>query len=198
MIKKFMSLVILVGFLNANMVNGIALIVNDSPISLYDIDLVMQKYKISKDEAIGFLIDEQLYDNEMKNNNIHINRDDVNAFIDQLAQTNNMNTYEFKKMIEQRQPFEIFLQDAKRRLQNRQLIQKIAMGKLQIATKEDVKLYYENNIQEFKVGKDSIAVIPLEQVQESIFNKIMLQREKQYLKEYFEALKITANIKIIR
>jgi hypothetical protein len=198
MIKKFMSLVILVGFLNANMVNGIALIVNDSPISLYDIDLVMQKYKISKDEAIGFLIDEQLYDNEMKNNNIHINRDDVNAFIDQLAQTNNMNTYEFKKMIEQRQPFEIFLQDAKRRLQNRQLIQKIAMGKLQIATKEDVKLYYENNIQEFKVSKDSIAVIPLEQVQESIFNKIMLQREKQYLKEYFEALKITANIKIIR
>jgi hypothetical protein len=198
MIKKFMSLVILVGFLNANMVNGIALIVNDSPISLYDIDLVMQKYKISKDEAIGFLIDEQLYDNEMKNNNIHINRDDVNAFIDQLAQTNNMNTYEFKKMIEQRQPFELFLQDAKRRLQNRQLIQKIAMGKLQIATKEDVKLYYENNIQEFKVSKDSIAVIPLEKVQESIFNKIMLQREKQYLKEYFEALKITADIKIIR
>jgi len=198
MIKKILIVSTIVGFLSANMVNGIAMLVNNSPITLYDIDKTVAQYSIPNNEAVGLLIDEKLYNGEVKKYNIKVSKDEVNAYVDRLAQSNNMNTFDFKQAVQQRQPFNAFLQDIKKRLISKQLIEKIGIQKIQIATKEDVKLYYENNINEFKTDKNGIAVMPLEQVKEAIFNKIMLQREKQFLKEHFEALRITADIKIIR
>jgi hypothetical protein len=37
-----------------------------------------------------------------------------------------------------------------------------------------------------------------EDVKDKIFNVVMEQREKEYLKNYFETLKITADIKVLR
>ena len=46
--------------------------------------------------------------------------------------------------------------------------------------------------------KDEIKTIELKDVKDKIFGTIMNQREKEYLKEYFETLKITADIKVLR
>ncbi len=46
--------------------------------------------------------------------------------------------------------------------------------------------------------KDAIEAIPLETIQDNIFNTIMTQRENDYLKSYFEKLKITADIKFLK
>ena len=47
-------------------------------------------------------------------------------------------------------------------------------------------------------AKEGVSVLPFEEVKQRIFNVIMRDREKAFLKEYFEKLKLTADIKIIR
>jgi len=46
--------------------------------------------------------------------------------------------------------------------------------------------------------KEGEVVESFEQAKEKIFNMVMGQREQSYLKEYFEKLKITADIKVVR
>ncbi|MBI3874189.1 MAG: hypothetical protein HY307_04220 [Arcobacter sp.] len=50
----------------------------------------------------------------------------------------------------------------------------------------------------FISNKSEIQTIAFENVKDSIFNDIMTNRENEYLKNYFENLKLSANIKIIR
>ena len=70
MYKLFLSLVISSGISFAGMINGIAIIVNDEPITLYDIDKTMSVNNVSKNEAVSYLIDKILYDQLVKENNI--------------------------------------------------------------------------------------------------------------------------------
>lgn len=46
--------------------------------------------------------------------------------------------------------------------------------------------------------KEGVSVLPFDTVKQRIFNVVMRDREKAYLKEYFEKLKLTADIKIVR
>ena len=46
--------------------------------------------------------------------------------------------------------------------------------------------------------KEDIQTIDYKDVKAKIFNVVMDEREKDYLKSYFEKLKITAEIKILR
>jgi hypothetical protein len=50
----------------------------------------------------------------------------------------------------------------------------------------------------FITKKDNIDILSFEKTKDKIFNIVMRQREKEYLKNYFETLKITADIKILR
>ncbi|HIP11679.1 MAG TPA: peptidyl-prolyl cis-trans isomerase [Arcobacter sp.] len=50
----------------------------------------------------------------------------------------------------------------------------------------------------FVSKKDDVQKIQYKDVKAKIFNVVMEQREKEYLKNYFETLKITADIKVLR
>jgi hypothetical protein len=50
----------------------------------------------------------------------------------------------------------------------------------------------------FVSKKSDLKTIDLEEVKDKIFGILMQQREKEYLKDYFETLKITADIKVLR
>ena len=70
----------------------------------------------------------------------------------------------------------------------------------QTSEKNFSTIFAENNTYSilFVSRKDGIEVIPFESVSEQIFQMIMEEREKEYLKSYFEELKITAEIKILK
>ena len=46
--------------------------------------------------------------------------------------------------------------------------------------------------------RNNIEVLPFESVKEAIFQEIMMKREQSYLKEYFDKLKISAEILVLR
>jgi hypothetical protein len=110
MYKLFLTLLISSGISFAGMTNGIALTVNEDPITIYDIEKTMSANNISKNEAVGFLIDKTLYEQAIKENNIVADIFDVNDYIEKLASSNGMDLYSFKTVVKQKYGnYEVFV-----------------------------------------------------------------------------------------
>jgi hypothetical protein len=271
--KIMLNIVFCAMNLYAGLVNAIAITVNDTPITLVDIDKEMEAQKISKNKAVSILIDKILYEQEIEKHRIHIDIFDVDNYIKKLALNNQMNVLDFKSLVRQQQNYETFKENIRKQLIHQKLISAIAGGKLRIASKEDLQIYYNNHQEQFKIAdtidvvvyiskdrdeltqlkknpllqskkinsqnismkqselnaqtkyilnsseekkftaifaqdknynmffikkKKNITVLLFENVKDQIFQSIMQEREKDYLKEYFEVLKITADIRILR
>lgn len=154
MYKLFLALLISSGISFGNMVNGIALTVNDDPITLYDIDKTMSENRIGKNEAVGLLIDKILYKQAVRENNISADIFDINDYIEKLANANGMDLYSFKSVVKQKYGnYELFENEAKEAVIRQKLIQRIIKGQLPIATQEDMELYYEKNKNQFSTSK---------------------------------------------
>ena len=140
--KLFLSLIISSSLSFAGMINGIALTVNDEPITLYDIEKTMQVNKVGKNEAVGYLVDKILYDQLVQENNITADIFDVNDYIEKLANANGMDLYTFKSIIKQKYPdYSVFENEAKNIVIRQKLVQKIVKGQLTVATQEDMELH---------------------------------------------------------
>lgn len=167
--KLFLSLIISSNLSFAGMINGIALTVNDEPITLYDIERTMQVNKVGKNEAVGYLVDKILYDQLVQENNITADIFDVNDYIEKLANANGMDVYTFKSIIKQKYPdYSVFENEAKNAVIRQKLVQKIVKGQLTVATQEDMELHYEKNKNDFLTAKS------FEIVQYSSTNKASL------------------------
>ena len=154
MYKLFLALLVSSGISFANMENGIALIVNDEPITTYDIESTMAEGKMNKNQAVGLLIDKALYEQSVKENNITADIFDVNEYIEKLANANGMDLYSFKAIVKQKYAnYADFEEEAKDAVIRQKLIQKIVKGQLAVATQEDMELYYEKNKSQFSTSK---------------------------------------------
>jgi hypothetical protein len=272
--KKIILLItLLFSLATAGLVDAIAIIVNDTPITLKDIDDTIQNKNLTKIQAVEMLVDKILYENELKKHNIAVDIFDIDNQIALIAKQNNMNLIDFKTAVKQQQDYEQFKEQIKKQLIHQKLVVAIAKGKLNIATKDDIQIYYNAHKQEYKIAKTIEAVIymsknkqaleiqklnPMQQndqistqaitleqnklppqlkyiinltpqnqfssifvqnrqynmffiknkkdiktmqlkdVQDKIFQAIMKQRENKYLKEYFDTIKLTADIKVLR
>jgi hypothetical protein len=145
MLKYIIALIFSYNIAIAGLVNSIYALVNNEPITLYDIDKKAQKLHISNQQALDILIDEILYEQELKHNNITVDLFDIDKYIKQLAMMNGLSAFEFKNAIRQQQDYDKFEEDIKKKLLHQKLIQKIAQGKIQKATDEDLKIYYDNH-----------------------------------------------------
>ena len=154
MYKLFLALLVSSGISFANMENGIALTVNEEPITTYDIENTMTEGKMNKNQAVGLLIDKALDEQSVRENNIAADIFDVNEYIEKVANANGMDLYSFKGVVKQKYGnYEVFENEAKDAVIRQKLIQKIVKGQLAIATQEDIELYYEKNKEQFSTSK---------------------------------------------
>lgn len=152
--KIFLSFLLCSSFAFASLINGIALTVNDSPITLYDIDKTMQVNNVDRNQAASLLIDKVLYEQLVKKHNIQVDVFDVNEYIEKLASTNGMDLYSFKAVIKQQYPnYSVFENEARNAVVRQKLLEKIVKGNLKLANDEDMKAYYENNKDKFSTAR---------------------------------------------
>ncbi|SKB45952.1 peptidylprolyl isomerase [Malaciobacter marinus] len=258
----------------AGLVDAVALVVNDEPITLYDIDKRMVESKVSKKEAVSSLIDEALYEQLLQEKNISVDIFDVNNYLEKIAASNGMDLYTFKSVVKQKyKNYDAYEDEIRKRIQREKLIGQLVRGNLKIATQEDLKIYYKNNKNQFTTAKTidvvqyasknkkalleiqnnpmtvnnevsrsnisldqeklnsqmrfllndtkinqftpiitadeqyvtllvtqkkGVNTLAFEDVKDKIFTVLMQKREQNFLKEYFEKLKLTANIKVVR
>ncbi len=274
MIKLFFVFFLLLSVSYSQVINAIALVVNDDAITIYDIENKMNLLGVSKDEAIGQLVDEVLFKNLISENNISVDIFDVNTYLEKVATSNGMDLYTFKSIIKQKyKDYEAYEKNVKNNIIKQKLSDKLIRGNLKLANEVDLKIYYENNLNLFQAAKkiyvrkyastskkelllvqtnpmltsanveqndiilkqdelnsqlrfiindtkintftaifssnkkyttllirkkEDIKIIKFEDVRDRIFNIVMQDRERKYLKNFFDRLKLTANIRIVR
>ena len=271
--KIIMSILFCTVSMYAGLVNAIAIIVNDTPITLLDIEKEVETKKVSKNQAVSTLIDTILYDQALSENRISVDIFDIDNYIEKLAANNKMSVMQFKSLVRQQQNYTLFKEQIKKQILHQKLIAKIAGGKLTVASNDDLKIYFNNNKEQFKIAdtidviayvskdkklleklkknpmmqsdnimsqnitmkqselnaqtkyilnttakkefsaifpqnknynmffvsnKKDITPIKFDDIKEKIFQIIMKKREQDYLAEYFETAKITADIKVLR
>ncbi len=159
MYKLFLAFLFSSAISFAGIINGIALTVNDDPITLYDIDQTMLSKNIDKNQAVSLLVDKILYDQLIQKHNIQADIFDVNTYIEKLAASNNMDLFAFKSIVRQKYPdYSIFENEAKTIVTRQKLIKKLVQGNLKIASEEDIQLYYDNNQKKY-VSAKSVEVV---------------------------------------
>jgi parvulin-like peptidyl-prolyl isomerase len=131
---------------NAEMLDGLALTVNDEPITVSEINEKMAETKLKKVDAVGLLVDQILYNQELEKQNISVDIFEINNYLEKIAASNGMDLYAFKSILRQKNTnIEEFEANTKKELLKRKLADKLVRGNIAIATEEDLKIYYENN-----------------------------------------------------
>ncbi len=153
--KKFLLTLLLgAGLTYASTLNGIALIVNEEPITVYDVEKTMQVNGVSQEEAISYLIDKALFDQMVKEHGISADIFEINEYIERLANANGMELYAFKAIVKQEYPnYEVFENEAKNAVVRQKLIAKLVRDNLPVANDDDMRLYYEKNEHKYLSAK---------------------------------------------
>ncbi len=140
-------------YLQAGLIDAIAIKVNNQGITLYDIDVMMQKQHSTKKQAINTLIDKRLYEEELKKYNIHTGDFEINNYLSALAKRNGVDLATFKSIVRQRyKSLSLFKAKLKLEINKKALMSKIIKGNISPASTADMKIYYQNNLNQFRLA----------------------------------------------
>lgn len=142
---KILLTLVCAAALNAALVDGVAIVVKGSPITLYDIKKEMKEAKINADQASEMLIRKKLEELEIKDRGITVSDSDVYRDIKNAATRNNLSVNEFYEAI--RNSNGLTSAEVKNSIRKKLLAQKlynaIAYTKMSEPTEDEVKEYYD-------------------------------------------------------
>lgn len=135
---------------NAALVDGVSIIINKEPITLYDIHKYATRFNLSKKEALDILVRQKLEDSEIKKLSISVDGFELDQYIENLAISNNMNQYDFLEMLRSKNINVVeYKEDLKKKLQRDKLYKKIVSSKMQQLNDNELRTYYSENQGEF-------------------------------------------------
>jgi peptidyl-prolyl cis-trans isomerase SurA len=138
--------------LYAGLVNGVAITVNNEPITLYELQEAVDKLKLPQSEVVEMLISRKLQESETKRLGINIDEFEILARIEDIAKSNNLTLSQFKEVLESKF---ISFKTYKKQLSEKLIQEKLARA---IFNEEsisvdlvDAKIYYQNHKADFMV-----------------------------------------------
>ena len=145
-----LSTALLFSTLNAGTIDGVSIIINKEPITLYDVYKYSQRFNISKKEALDILVRQKLEDSEIKSQNITADSFEVDQYIENLATSNGLSQYEFLNMIRSKNiDVSEYKEDLKSKIKRDKLYKKIVSTKMQQMGDSELQAYYTQNADEF-------------------------------------------------
>ena len=146
----------------AGLVNGISVIVDNEPITLYEIHKVSEKLKVTKEKALDLLVQKRLEDAQIKRLGITTDKFEVDERISDLATQNGLSEYEFLQFLKSKDiDVTEYKEELKNKIKQEKLIQRIFASKVNSIDVEDMKRYYESNKEEF-TKTDTFEVVKYE------------------------------------
>ena len=274
LLKAFILLMFTATLSYAGLVNAISVIINNEPITLYEIYKYAQKYNISTKKSLDILIRQKLEDAQIKRLNIKVSDFEIENYIKKLATKNGISEFKFFEMLKSKNIDEdTYKKDLRKKLQEEKLYRKIFSKKNIKIDVKDLKNYYKANKNQFvmakkfltvayespskqalekirknpmlsipsvkakqvqlqsgkmnqnlenllnqtksgdftpalKMGdrytmfyvkeKDGVTTLSFDKVKEYIYSKLSSQKEKSAIDDYFQKLKSTADVKVLR
>jgi peptidyl-prolyl cis-trans isomerase SurA len=144
--KIVLTLLLLFFSLYGKMIDKIAIIVNNIPITSYDIQKMTQKTG-NKNIAIDTLINDALIKSAIKEKGIYVDEFDVEKKMEEIAKRNGMTLFDFKTLLIQKGDFDKLKKKLKKQLQ----IDKLLNYYNKRVTNDNIKEYYNSHKNEFIV-----------------------------------------------
>lgn len=139
---------------SAKLIDGISVLVNSEPITLYEIHMLSRQEHIDLQKALNILIQKRLEVSQIKK--LHINASDfeVSDEIGKIAKKNGMSKEGFLEMIERKGiSVQEYKEDIKSELESKKLYSRIYSNNSISPTTEEMRAYYEKNIERFTKTK---------------------------------------------
>ncbi len=146
-------------FSQAGLVNAISVIINDEPITLYEVYDYAHKFKISTKESLDLLIRQKLENAQITKMHIKANNFEVDEYIKKLSTKNNVSEFKFFEILKTKDIKEAdYRKDVRRKLEREKLYQRIYAQKKLNITKKNVEQFYKTNKSQFaKASSFSVA-----------------------------------------
>ena len=139
----------------SGIISGVSVIINDEPITLYEVYKYSEKYKISRKESLDLLVREKLENSEMKKLRINADVFEIDQYIEKLANNNGMSQYEFFNMLKTKNiKVDDYKKEIKNKIKKEKLYRNIYSDKLKTVDESQVKEFYNTNPDQFKVANN--------------------------------------------
>ena len=138
--------------LNAKIVDKIVAVVNNNPITSYDVQTLENQLHVDKNQALNMLIDKKLIQNEIEKRGISVDDYEIDDAMRKIAKRNNMSLFEFQNILTQKGELQKFKKKLKENLLKQKLFSEIVNSKLRL-TPKDIKKYYQSHKDKFTVFK---------------------------------------------
>jgi parvulin-like peptidyl-prolyl isomerase len=135
----------------AKTTSGIAVIVQDKPITTYDIKKEMQLTHLDEAKATQILIRHKLEESELENRGLNVTSGDVYAEIQSIARRNNMSVSKFYELLRDKNGLNSteFREKIKERLLSQKLYNSIAYGNIKQPSNDEIEEYYQLHKKQF-------------------------------------------------
>ena len=152
MIKMIINLFFLLSLTYGQITNKVEVIVNDEPITKYDIDKIMNEKKVSKQEAIDSLIIDRLETFQEKQFGIFVNDLELNQEINNMLNNNKISLEQFKKILQSKnENFDDFKNQFRKDMRKKKLYDILLSGAKIDYSDNGAKDYFEQNKDKFMV-----------------------------------------------
>ena len=149
---KILLTLIFASFLNAEVYDGVAIVVKDRAITLYELKKEMQTSKIDAKKASDILIRKRLEEVETQERKITVNSSEVYDDIKKTAARNNLNISEFYEAVRESNGLSSteLKEKVKHKLLSQKLYSAIAYSSVSQPSEEDIQEYYELHKENYK------------------------------------------------
>ena len=151
MYKTLLTLLV-VASLNAEVYDGVAIVVEDKAITLFDIKHEMEVSKFSASRAADILIRQKLEESEIDKRKITVSSAEVYDDIKKLAARNNMSISDFYDAVREANGMTSMelKEKTKQKLLSQKLYQSIAYSSLSEPSENEIQEYYNLHKERFK------------------------------------------------
>ena len=145
---------------SAQMINGIAAIVENEPITLYEVYSLKEQLRASEQDALNLLIRDRLEDAQIKNLNISVTPFELNDRIESIAKQNGMTNSQFRNSIQaQGMDFLEFKNSLEHKMLQEKLYKSILAEAGKNVNEQKAKMYFDANPDKFKVFSTARVVV---------------------------------------
>ncbi|BAF70748.1 peptidyl-prolyl cis-trans isomerase [Nitratiruptor sp. SB155-2] len=137
-------------------IDGIAVIVNDEPITLYEINKVINTTGLSRREAIQLLIREKLENEQIKKLGVTVDDIELDQALEKIAKQKGTDLFGLQEaIISQGGDWEKFKEGLRKQLLRKKLYAALTRQQTQKLSEKDLKEYYETHKNEFEIAKEA-------------------------------------------
>ncbi len=152
MIKILTVLALMMTLSSARMIGGIAMTVDNEPITLSEIRTFQQQNKLSKEDAVNALVQKKLEEQAVREAGIFVNPLEIDKEVEFFAKKNGIDVAGLKaELTKQGTSFEKFKPDIAAKLKRDKLYKKVIGTRLKKADDASLRAYYDTHKKEFKL-----------------------------------------------